>query len=337
METTLDLSRCREKPRGVAYRRWVITSTGLRRLFSTKFFLGLLIVAWTAGIAMAAFGFAFSQTVVTGGWLEQGATQLGPRAQAVASAVGALVLLYPDICVSGLFTMIFWAQSFLGLWLCLIGLTVLVPQLVTRDRASNALIIYLARPLTSVDYLLGKLGIIAGMLVMLWTGPLLFGWALSMLFAPNSDFFVYSFTPLMRALLFNGISLVVLASVALGISSLTRSSRTTIMLWISAWIIAGFLALTTEEALRKGRSAPEWLLRASFTHNIAEVRKSVLQLDEVLIEAGSKLPLLDQNFAEKLKRNGREEAADNLPGTLMSLGFFVALSSVVFLRKLRPE
>jgi ABC-2 type transport system permease protein len=329
METTLDLSRCREKPRGVAYRRWVITSTGLRQLFSTKFFLGLLIVAWVAGLAIAALGFAFSQTVVTGGWLEQGAMQLGPRAQAVASAIGALVLLYPDICVDGLFTLIFWVHSFLGLWLCLIGLTVLVPRLVTRDRASNALIIYLARPLTSVDYLVGKLGIIAGLLLLLWTGPLLFGWALSMLFAPNSDFFVYSLSPLARALTFNGISLVVLASIALGVSALNRSSRNTILLWAFLWLIVGFLALE--------RRSPIWIQRSSFTHNLSEVRKSVLRLDTVLADAAGKLPLLDADLVRQLKRSGEKAASTDLPGTLMSLGFFVTLSSVVFLRKLRPE
>src|SRR5690606_41350343 len=66
----------------------------------------------------------------------------------------------PFLVVHGLFTMIFGLQSFIALWLCLIGLTALIPRLVTQDRASNALTIYLARPLTSADYLIGKLGII---------------------------------------------------------------------------------------------------------------------------------------------------------------------------------
>lgn len=329
METTLELSPCREKPRGVMYRRWVISSTGLRQLFRGKFFMILLIVAWTASLAMAALAFAFSQTVVSGGWLEQGAAALGVRAQAVASAMGALVLMYPDICVSGVFAAIFWLQSYVGLGLCLIALTVLVPWLVARDRASNALIIYLSRPLTSVDYLLGKLGIIAGLLALLWTGPMLFGWALSMLFAPNSDFFVYSISPLLRALFFNGISLVVLAAIALGVSALNRRSRNTILLWVFLWVIVG--------ALAKPPKAPEWLKRASFTYNLDEARKSVMRIDGVLADAAGKLPLLDRQVVEKLKVGSREAAAKNLPATLRALGLFVVLSSVVFLRKLCPE
>lgn len=329
MTPVLDLSRHHEAPRGLAYRRWVIASTGLRQLLGTRFFRILLTVAWTAGVAMAACGLLFSQAVATGGWLDQAAETIGPRAQALASAFGGLVLLYPDICVTGLFTLVFWLQSFLGLWLCLVALTVLVPRLVSRDRAGNALILYLSRPLRSLDYLLGKLGIVAGLLVLLWTGPLLFGWTLSMLFAPNRDFLVHSLAPLGRALAFNGAGLVVLAAVALGASALTRSARNTILLWIFLWIIAGILA--------GGRRSPEWLQRASFTHNLGDLRRHVLRLDVVLIDAAEKLPLLDDNFARQLQRGGERAAPDSLPGTLGSLGAFVALSSVVFLRKLRPE
>lgn len=329
MEPTLDLSRCREKPRGVAHRRWVITSTGLRQLLGLRFFRGLLLFAWSGGIAMAGFGLVFSQAVATGGWLAQGAAALGPRAEAVASAFGGLVLLYPDVCVRGLFTLVFWLQSFLGLWLCLVALTVLVPRLVTRDRASNALIIYFARPLTSVDYLLGKLGIIAGLLGLLWIGPLLFGWALSMLFAPNRDFLIYSISPLLRALFFSSVSLVVLAAVALGASALTRSSRNTILLWIFLWIIAGTLA--------GGPRSPEWLQRVSFTHNLHSLRRQVFRVDDVLVGAAEKLPLLDRSFSDKLKRGAAKEAPPSLPGTLASLGAFVGLGALVFSRKLRPE
>jgi hypothetical protein len=329
METTLELSPCREKPRGVMYRRWVISSTGLRQLFRGKFFMILLIVAWTASLGMAALGFAFSQTVVSGGWLEQGAAALGMRAQAVASAVGALVLMYPDVCVNGLFTWMFWVHAFFALALCLIALTILVPRLITRDRASNALIIYLSRPLTSVDYLLGKLGIITGLLVLLWTGPLVFGWLLSMLFAPNSDFFVYSISPLLRALLFNGISLVVLASIALGVSALTRSTRATIILWVSLWIFGGMLGA--------GRNAPLWMRHSSPFGNLVEVHASVLRLDNAFIDAAKKLPLLDQGTVAKLERNAQKAAAKDLPGALRGLGLMVLLSSVAFLRKLRPE
>jgi ABC-2 type transport system permease protein len=329
MDSSLDLSRWREVPRGVAYRRWTIVSTGLRGLLRTRFFRALLTVAWLGGALIAVAGFVFSQALASGGWLEALAVRSSPRAEALFTAMTGLVALFPDIVVHGIFTLIFWAHSFLALWLSLIALTVLVPQLITRDRGSNALIVYLARPLTSADYLLGKLGIIVGVLALVWTGPLLFGWLLSMLFATDRDFMVYSFSPLLRALLFNGVGLVSLAAIALGVSALGRQSRTTIVVWIGLWIVFGTIAAPPK--------APDWVRRASFTHNLFEVRQEVFRLDTALTDASTKLPLLDQRFAANLANAGRHAEATDLNGALVSLGVFVAASSFVFFRKLRPE
>lgn len=329
MDASLDLSRWRETPHGVGYRRWTIIATGLRQLFSTRFFRTLLIVAWLAGIGLAALGFLFSQSVASGGWLESLAVYLGPRAKAASSAVAAFILLYPDVCIGGWFTLLFWAHSFVGLWLSLLALTAMVPRLVTRDRSTNALVVYLSRPLTSGDYLLGKLGIIVGVLVAVWTGPLLFGWLLSVAFAPDKDFIVYSFAPLLRALLFHGIAMVVLAAIALGVSAASKTSRNTTVLWIGLWLIL--------YAVASPPGTPDWLRRASFIYNLDETRKGILRLDTALAAAADNLPVVDRDFATNLGRGSQKVATDKLNGSLVSLGVFVALSSFVFLRRLRPE
>jgi ABC-2 type transport system permease protein len=329
METSLDLSRWRVAPNGVGYRRWTIVATGLRQLGRTRLFKILLTVAWTGSVLIAIAGFLFTQMVASGGWLEDFAANLGPRAEALVTVIGGLIVLYPDICIHGLFTLIFWLHSFMGLGLSLVALTVLVPQLIARDRASNALTIYLSRPLTSTDYLLGKLGIIAGVLMMLWTGPLVLGWGLSMLLAPDRDFIEYSFLPLLRALLFNGIGLVAIATIALGVSALNRSARGTTIMWIALWLIAGTVA--------KIPDTPAWLRRASFTHDLSEVRQTVFRLDEALTEAGTELPLLNQRFADSLTSSGQKAEATDFTGALAGLGALALVSSTVFLRKLKPE
>lgn len=329
METSLDLSRWREAPKGVGYRRWTIMATGLRHLLRTRFFPALLVGAWFAGLFIAAAGFLFIQSVASGGWLEDLAAHLGPRAEATVTMIGGLIVLYPDICIDALFTEIFYVHSFVGAGLSLIALTIMVPQLVARDRASNALTIYLSRPLTSTDYLLGKLGMIVGVLGLMWTGPLVFGWALSMLVAPDRDFIVYSFPPFLHALLFNGIALVALAAIALGVSALTRSSRTTVGIWIALWLVAGTVAKIPE--------APVWLRRASFSHDLSQVRQEVFHLDEALNDAATKLPILNQQLVKNLKSSGERAAPTDFKGALAGLALLAALSSVVFFRKLRPE
>ena len=329
MEASLDLSRWRAAPRGVAYRRWTIVSAGLRQLFRLRLFKILLALAWSGGLALAALGFVFSQSVADGGWVETVAVQIGPRAQATASVFAAFVLMYPDICIGGWFTLTFWLHSFLGLGLSVLALTAVVPRLITRDRATNALTVYLSRPLTSADYLLGKLGIIVGVLVAMWTGPLIFGWLLSVAFAPNVDFVVYSVSPLGKALLFQAVGLVSLAAIALGVSAISRTSRNTIVLWIGLWLILG--------AVAKPPGAPTWLRRASFMHDLGEVRQGIFRLDDALLAAGEGLPLTDKQFAQNLTKFGQRAQTSDFNGAFASLGVFVVLSSFIFLRRLRPE
>ncbi len=326
---TLYLSRWREKPRGVNYRRWSIVEAGLREQFRTKFFKSVVFSAWFSGLLIAALGFAFSQALAEGGWLHALMQRFGPRAEAMFTVVTGLVAMYPDIVVHGAFTALFWAHSFLGLWLSLLALSAVVPQLITRDRTSNALIVYLARPLTSTDYLLGKLGIIVGTLLLVWTGPLLFGWLVSMLFATDRDFIVYSFTPLLRALLFNGIALVVLAALALGISAAVRKAAVASAIWMLLWVGFGVASQPPK--------APNWFKHTSYTHNLAEVRSEVFRLDDALKAVTTQLPILDQRTVGNFAGAAKRVAATDFTGALAALGAMAAFSTWVFFRKLRPE
>jgi ABC-2 type transport system permease protein len=329
MEASLDLSRWRDVPRGVGYRRWTIISTGLRQLFQLRFLRVVLMLAWTAGAVIAVLAFAFSESIAPGSWIERLAATAGPRGQALSSVFGAFVLLYPDICIGGVFTLLFWFHSFIGFWLSLFALTALVPRLITRDRATDALVIYLSRPLTSADYLLSKLGTIVGVLVYVWIGPLLLGALLSMALAPNLDFIVYALEPLGRVLLFSAIAVVTLAAITLGVSATSRTGSKAILVWVGLWVILGALASAPE--------TPLWLRRASFTHSLNEVRSGILRPDAALTDAAEVLPITSRGFADALSRGGAQARGSDFHGALASLAAFVALSSVVFLRRLRPE
>lgn len=328
METALDLSRWREKPRGIDYRRWVIVSAGLRQLFKTRFYKALFTASWLLGLLIAVAAYLGNQFLVEGGWLE---TALANQRQGIAvlKSIRGLAALFPDIMIGGSYTVVFWVHSFIGLWISLLALTTMVPQLITRDRANHALIIYLSRPLTSADYLLGKFGMIVGLLLVLWTGPLLFGWLLSLLVTADPDFVVHSIPPLLRALAFNGIALVVIAPIALGISALARSSRVTIGIWLGLWVVAAGLAKFPE--------SPLWLQRASFYENLAEVRLKVLPVSSVLTEAVTKLPLLDAETTRDLNRMAKQARTDEFNGAVAGLCVLVVLAGTVFLRRIRAE
>jgi hypothetical protein len=327
--SVLDLGRWRETPASLGARRWVIVSTGLRQVLRMRFFRILVMLGWITGLLMAAIGILFTQSIATGGWLESWAANFGPRAEAIASGVCAMILLYPDIVVRGLYTALFWAHSEIGLGLSLVAMTVLVPRLIARDRASHALTIYLSRPLRSSDYLLGKLGIVVCLTALLWTGPLLGSWALGMLAAPGSEFFVHSVGPLGRAMLHNLVSLIVVSTIAFGVSAAARSARGAVLLWLGVWLLAGMIAQTP--------GLPEPLRWLAFTHGLDVVREHVLALSSVLGEAAEVLPFVGEEARRNLSIAAEHLAGIGIGGPAGGLAFLVALSSAVFLRRIRPE
>jgi hypothetical protein len=60
-------------------------------------------------------------------------------------------------------------------------------------------------------------------------------------------------------------------------------------------------------------------------------------LDTALISASEDLPLIDARFAANLGKAGKKAEPADFKGALASLAVFVALSSFVFMRRLRPE
>jgi secondary thiamine-phosphate synthase enzyme len=56
-----------------------------------------------------------------------------------------------------------------------------------------------------------------------------------------------------------------------------------------------------------------------------------------LVGPSETLPIIDQRVVQNISDGAKRAQASNFEGALVSLGVFVALSSFVFLRRLRPE
>lgn len=186
----------RESLRTVRF--WPITREALRLILSKRSFLALLVLAWLPFLGFLIYVWAL--------------TQFGTIAEGMASALprGGEV-----------FATFFKWQLRLGLILTTFG----GAGLVANDLRTGAILVYLSRPLTRRDYVIGKLSVLLAinLFVTLVPGVLLYGVAIAL--AP-AQFLKWDLAWLGPAVALHAIVLSLSLSLpALAVSSLSRSAR----------------------------------------------------------------------------------------------------------------
>lgn len=128
--------------------------------------------------------------------------------------------------------------------------------LIANDRQSNALQIYLSRPITRIDYVAGKFASLAVFLVGVTWVPAMLLLLLEVLFS-GSVSFVMEHPRLIPAITATSVLQVVLAaSTMAALSSLSRSRRFVSMLYAGIVLFAAAL----DRALRVATDNPAWIL-----------------------------------------------------------------------------
>jgi ABC-2 type transport system permease protein len=174
-------------------RFWPITREGLRLLLAKRVFLALLAAAWLPFVGFVIYVWALTQF---------------PDAGRLFPVGGAL-----------------FANFFHFDLLTLIIITFAGAGLVANDLRTGAILVYLSRPLTRRDYVLGKMGVLLALVlsVTLVPGLLLYGVAVAL--APE-HFLKWSLAWIAPAVVVQSLVLAVVWSLlALAVSSLSKSAR----------------------------------------------------------------------------------------------------------------
>ncbi|MFT7617863.1 MAG: ABC-2 type transport system permease protein [Planctomycetota bacterium] len=151
------------------------------------------------------------------------------------------------ITTHGLFFLLLWPQSFIVMFVA----SAVGAGLIAQDIRSNALEIYLTKPITPLDYILGKLSVVSVFILFTTFLPamIVFGVAA----ASWQGFFgvAWPVIPLLFGVCL--IASVVNGIVILGLSSLAKSARYATVIWFAIGFIssasASFLRIFTEENL----------------------------------------------------------------------------------------
>ncbi|MHB1422527.1 MAG: ABC transporter permease [Gemmataceae bacterium] len=125
------------------------------------------------------------------------------------------------------------------------------PGLISQDLRFNALPMYLGRPLTRLDYFLGKLGVIGALVLSVAVGPALFAYLVGLCFCLDLSAVKDTYTVLLGSLAYGLIITLSAGTLILALSSLTKRSLYVGITWAGLWIISSVVAQTMTDIHRQ--------------------------------------------------------------------------------------
>lgn len=226
-------------PRGHSWA--VIASAGIRTMFAKRAFLGLLLISWFPFFVRAVQVYAAAN-------LPQAAF-LKPTADTFRQ-----FLEQQEIFV-------FFVTVYVG------------AGLIANDRRANALQIYLSKPLTRTEYVVGKLAILMAFLLLVTWVPAIVLLIVQIAFAGNFSFFRDNVFLFPAITLFSFIQVVMVSVSMLALSSLSNSSRYVGILYAAlvffTQALYGVLTFVT------GGSRISWI---SFSADLTQVGNAIFRL-----------------------------------------------------------
>lgn len=316
--------------RGLWGRRWVIASNGLKACLRNKLLRRVVMLCWVAALSMAAILFLVGQLLVADSMVVHLVPNLDPGLRAFVGMLTTWLEQHPEISVRTTQDLLFFYFGTFLMRASIFALGLAIPVLITRDLASNAIVIYSSKAVSRGDYLLGKLGTAIGLLTLTWLAPVCAAWFVGNLLASDWGFFWHSRGALFHALRYGLASMTILSVLALGVSAISTKERSTTALWFIWWVVGGVvapIAIHTEP----------WLQHISFNYNLDQFAISVFRLGDDLKIAQDNIPILGGMLSGVHPQTIAALSAPAFWGAVAwSLAMLVG-ALVIILRKVKPE
>ena len=185
-------------------RNWmVIWSAGVRGMLASKVFLALMVLAWIPFIART---------------IQIYAVTMYPEAGRIVPVDARLFMSFVEWQGLFVFFVTVWAGA----------------GLIASDRRANALQIYLSKPLLRMEYIGGKLAILATFLLLITIVPALLLVAMQVSFAGSLDFLRANPQVLPAVILASLLRVIVASTTMLALSSLSKSTRYVAVMYTGA-------------------------------------------------------------------------------------------------------
>ena len=225
--------------------RWaVIASTGIRRTWKSKWLRRMLLFAVLPAVFLAIPLFLFEQALRDPmAWREvAGFMQMLPQPEAIAGVVSTELATATPAEIQESRHHI-WAYLMLTLFrysqaiLMVLVIGIAAPPLISNDVRSRAFLIYFSRPITRLEYILGKMGTMVFFLAMTTTLPAMLLYAFGVLLSPSTEVITATWDLPLRILIASATLILPTTSTALMFSSMTNESRYAAFAWFAMWIL----------------------------------------------------------------------------------------------------
>ncbi len=218
------------------YRWWVITRQGIRLLTQKKRFLVLMFLSAIPFVVRAVMIYI--------------STMIPANAQFLK--------------VTPKFFEDFLSQQ---MWFFTFAITIYAGAgLIANDLKANALQIYLSKPITRRDYVIGKLGVLVFFLTLPTLIPALLLFLIAVLFQPTLDFLKQNYWVAGSITVYSVLIIFTYALVMLALSSLSRSSRFAGINFAAVLFFSQILYAILHEMLRS-----TWVAWISLANNVTQI------------------------------------------------------------------
>lgn len=224
--------------------RWtIIASIGVSRAWQNNWLKRMLFFAWLPAIWFGIGFFVWEQAAIYPEWRHTIMPVIRslpptPTFDQIRSAIRDDDMSHSRHMVWAWLLNSFFRYPQAVLMVLLVGL--IAPPLISQDIRSRAFLLYFSRPLTRVEYVIGKMASLWAYLAMISAVPALALYMIGVVLSPSLSVLWSTWDLPLRIALASVVLMLPTSALALCLSSLTQESRYAGFAWFAVWILGWF-------------------------------------------------------------------------------------------------
>lgn len=288
-------------------------------------------ISWLVGLIQASILFGIGQLLVQDSAISNLIDNASPGVQTSATMLTGWLEDHPEISVHTTYNVLFYLFTSLNQMSTFFIIFMTLPHLISKDLSSQAILVYSSKALSRWDYILGKFGVMMGMLAIGWLGPNCMAWFLGNFLAPDWSFFWHSRMALVHTVTYIGCCMLALSVIALGISAMSSNEKSIGTVWALLWFVGGAFA-----PLAKNLDRPS-LQYISLSLDMKQWCSWVFDLEKDLDLLKDNVQGFGEALYQAALRTNPNWLESDISGALAGACVFTAIAAYIVWARVKPE